>query len=224
MLDWSRIDTVLLDMDGTLLDLHYDATFWLQHLPTRFADHHGLTAAEAEARLRPLFERSRKRLEFYCLDWWSEQTGLDIITLKHELAHLIRYRPTAHGFLQDVRRSGRRLVIVTNAHRAGLELKHRHTGIIDHVDTVISAHDYRLPKEAPEFWQRAGHALALEPATTLLVDDNLDALEAASACGIAHCFAVAQPDSSQAPLRGLRYPALDDFTALGPVLPRKEPR
>jgi FMN phosphatase YigB (HAD superfamily) len=29
MLDWADIDTVLLDMDGTLLDLHFDNYFWL---------------------------------------------------------------------------------------------------------------------------------------------------------------------------------------------------
>ena len=27
MIDWTSIDTVLLDMDGTLLDLHYDNAF-----------------------------------------------------------------------------------------------------------------------------------------------------------------------------------------------------
>ena len=31
--DWQEIDTVLLDMDGTLLDLHYDNYFWLTHIP-----------------------------------------------------------------------------------------------------------------------------------------------------------------------------------------------
>ncbi|MEC8348362.1 MAG: haloacid dehalogenase, partial [Pseudomonadota bacterium] len=29
-LDWQNIDTVLLDVDGTLLDLHYDNFVWDQ--------------------------------------------------------------------------------------------------------------------------------------------------------------------------------------------------
>ncbi|HBT55971.1 MAG TPA: haloacid dehalogenase, partial [Pseudomonas sp.] len=33
MLNWNAIDTVLLDMDGTLLDLHFDNHFWLEHMP-----------------------------------------------------------------------------------------------------------------------------------------------------------------------------------------------
>ncbi|MFV8760570.1 GMP/IMP nucleotidase, partial [Yersinia enterocolitica] len=28
-LNWQEIDTVLLDMDGTLLDLEFDSHFWL---------------------------------------------------------------------------------------------------------------------------------------------------------------------------------------------------
>ncbi len=32
-LNWSGIDTVLLDMDGTLLDLAFDRHFWLEHVP-----------------------------------------------------------------------------------------------------------------------------------------------------------------------------------------------
>ena len=37
MIDWEHIDTVLLDMDGTLLDLHFDNYFWTQHLPGVYA-------------------------------------------------------------------------------------------------------------------------------------------------------------------------------------------
>ena len=47
-LPWHAIDTVLLDMDGTLLDLHYDNHFWMEHLPQRYAELHGVSQAMAE--------------------------------------------------------------------------------------------------------------------------------------------------------------------------------
>ena len=47
---WDEIDTVLLDMDGTLLDLKFDNFFWRTLVPTRYARLHGL--AEDEARRR----------------------------------------------------------------------------------------------------------------------------------------------------------------------------
>ncbi|MEK9134555.1 MAG: haloacid dehalogenase, partial [Pseudomonadota bacterium] len=30
MVAWNNLDTLLLDLDGTLLDLHYDNHFWLE--------------------------------------------------------------------------------------------------------------------------------------------------------------------------------------------------
>ena len=36
---WRDIDTVFLDMDGTLLDLHFDIHFWQTHVPRRYAEH-----------------------------------------------------------------------------------------------------------------------------------------------------------------------------------------
>lgn len=219
MLDWNRIDTVLLDMDGTLLDLHFDSHFWQEHMPRHYATHHGLTNEVAEARLATLFQSSRRRLEYYCLDWWSAQTGLDIVTLKQDLVHLIRFRPQAQEFLKAVRASGRRSLIVTNAHRGSLDLKHRHTGIVDLVDAVESAHDYRIPKEEQGFWARLGERFPFDPDRTLLVDDNMDALASAERFGIAHLLAVRHPDSSRDPLTGLPYPAVGDFATLHPIAP-----
>mgnify|MGYP000399803101 CR=1 FL=1 len=56
MLDWTTIDTVLLDMDGTLLDLHFDNHFWLDYVPRRYAEARGIPEADAKRELRvPVF-------------------------------------------------------------------------------------------------------------------------------------------------------------------------
>ena len=72
-LPWRDIDTVLLDMDGTLLDLHFDNHFWMEHLPQRYAELHGVSRAMAEMELQPLFERNAGQLQWYCLDFWSTE-------------------------------------------------------------------------------------------------------------------------------------------------------
>ncbi len=54
-IDWSQIDQVLLDMDGTVLDLSFDNHFWLELLPQRYAARHGLSLDESLARLVPEF-------------------------------------------------------------------------------------------------------------------------------------------------------------------------
>ena len=85
MIDWSDIETVLLDMDGTLLDLHFDNFFWLTHLPARYAEIHGRDALEAARQLTERFEQERGSLKWYCLDYWSEQLDLDVALLKRGL-------------------------------------------------------------------------------------------------------------------------------------------
>jgi putative hydrolase of the HAD superfamily len=215
-LPWDRIDTVLLDMDGTLLDLRYDTAFWQDHVPARYADHHGLDAETARIRIDGFMRTAQRRLDYYCFDWWSRSTGLDIVALKPDLAHLIRWRPGAEAFLAAVRDAGKHAVIVTNSHREGVRLKHRITGLVDHVDAVEVSHDHDHPKEADAFWERVHARLDFDPGRTLLVDDNLHVLEAAERFGIAHLRAVLRPDSGRPPVTDPRWTATDDFSELLP--------
>ena len=182
--DWQQIDTVLLDMDGTLLDLHFDTYFWLTHMPRAYAAHHGLSEEAALAELNKSFSGLKGTLNWYCLDHWSELTGLPIAELKRDVQHKIGFRPHVKDFLQLLRDKGKRSVIVTNAHRDSVELKMARTGLDQLVDRVISSHDYQEPKESQAFWD---HLLRDEPFDkhhTLLVDDSDAVLQSAATWGI----------------------------------------
>ena len=115
MLDWSKIHTVLLDMDGTLLDLHYDNYFWLEHVPRRYALDQGIAPELARTQLFERFARHSGTLDWYCTDFWSKELALDIVQMKREIAHLIAVRPDVPAFLSAVRGTGRRVVMFTNA-------------------------------------------------------------------------------------------------------------
>ena len=57
--EWSAIDTVLLDLDGTLLDQAYDNHIWRDLVPQRFAVAHSMDLHEAYTEIARLFaERS----------------------------------------------------------------------------------------------------------------------------------------------------------------------
>ncbi len=49
--DWETVDTVLLDMDGTLLDKHFDDFFWEHYVPEIYAENNDLTPLEARKEL-----------------------------------------------------------------------------------------------------------------------------------------------------------------------------
>lgn len=217
MIDWEQVDTVLLDMDGTLLDLHYDNTLWNTLLPERYGALHELSLEAARAHLFGHMDQHHGTITFYCLDHWAEFTGLDIVALHEELIELIRYRPSAEVFLDWLRASGKRSLLVTNAHRASLTLKNQHSSVLLRLDADISCHDYGEPKESPRFWEALMAEHPFDPDRTVLIDDNHHVLRAAGDFGIRHLFTVAQPDLGRPARDGLGYPAFNDFRELLPV-------
>ena len=121
-IEWPQISTVLLDMDGTLLDLHFDTHFWLDHLPKVYAQKNQITEQQTEQVMRPIFENNAGSLNWYCVNFWSEQLDLDIMQHKAEVAHNIAYRPGAQDFLERCRQQVSDLRMVTDAHREVLKL------------------------------------------------------------------------------------------------------
>ena len=195
MLNWKDIDTVLLDMDGTLLDLYFDSYFWREHVPQRYAEKHALEIDEAKAELFPKFQRVEGTMDWYCLDYWSDQLGLDIALLKEEIDHLIAIHPHVLDFLDRLRKQGKAAILVTNAHQKSLMLKLDRTQLHNHLDKVICAHDFGMPKEEPRFWTKLVTEVPFEKSHTLLVDDSLPVLRSAREYGIQHLLAVHNPDS-----------------------------
>ena len=213
-LPWGDIDTVLLDMDGTLLDLHYDNHFWLEHLPRRYAELHGISRAMADLELTPLFERNAGQLQWYCLDFWSTELKIPVRELKLETANLIALRPDADTFLAAIRQAGKRVIMITNAHRDSLSLKMERIELAPYFERLISSHDYGFPKESPAFWDALQADIGFDPQRSLFIDDTLPILRSARDFGVAHLLAVKQPDSKKGPKDTEEFAALGDYRDL----------
>ncbi len=214
MIDWNAIDTVLLDMDGTLLDLHFDDHFWQVVIPSRYGEREGLDLTDSLATLAPLFKAREGTLDWYCLDFWSRELGLDVVALKREHAHLVGVRQGALAFLNAVRQMGKRQVLVTNAHPAALALKMERTGLAPLFDGIISSHAIGVPKEQVEFWTKLQKVEVFNPARTLLLDDSLPVLRSARDYGIAFPISIAQPSSKKPPRVMEEFVAIGEFTEL----------
>jgi putative hydrolase of the HAD superfamily len=204
-------------MDGTVLDLSFDNFFWFEELPRHYAARRGLDADAALDELRPRLEAVRGTLEWYCVDYWSEQLALDIVALKREHRQHIRFLPGAKSFLAYVRALGKRVLLTTNAHPATLAMKDQQVGLSAHFDALISSHALGVPKESRDFWPRLAQSESLALAATLFVDDSPAVIAAARAARVGWIYQILQPDSTQpvrsAPEHGRSIRSLTDLLA-----------
>lgn len=196
---WQEIDTLLLDMDGTLLDLAFDNFFWRELVPARYSELRAIGRHEAEIELIEEYDAIAGSLAWYCLDHWTRKTGLEIRELKWAHRHLIAYLPGVIEFLRFARRRGKEIHIVTNAHPDTLSIKIRQTGLDRYVDGMTSSHVYGAPKENRNFWERLRQDRPFDAERSLVVEDNLAVIAAARASGVRHTLAIRRPDSGQAP-------------------------
>lgn len=199
MLDWSKIDTVMLDMDGTLLDLHFDTYYWLQHLPERYSQLKGVTEQQAKNIIYPKLMSLRGQLDWYSIEHWATQFDIDIVALQHEVSHKIGFLSGTEDFLNWLSTSDKQIFLVTNADHHSLGVKQPHVRLDRWLHGFYHSHDYGFAKEEQGFWQALEKDIGYDPERSLMVDDNLEVLAAAQEAGIGHLLAVSKPDSQRPP-------------------------
>ena len=184
MINWQQIDTVLLDMDGTLLDLRYDNYFWNEYLPDHYAQLHGLNSIETRKKLVRKFRSQLGTLEFYCIEHWSEVLGLDLLPLKKAVNDKIQFLPGAQALLAHLQSLPLQSILITNAHLKVLDIKQEVIGIKDYVDAAYASHEFGAPKEDDSFWPRFQKAHPFNPDKTLFIDDSAEHIATANKLGI----------------------------------------
>lgn len=218
MIDWNKITTVLLDMDGTLLDLHFDNYFWLTHLPKRYAEIHQLDPDTTKKALRERFEKEYGSLNWYCTQYWAKTLDVDIVSLKHEVAHKISPLPFVIDFLDFLKAEGKRVVLATNAHQESFDIKMNVINLRPYFEYVAISHDFGAPKERQHYWTSLQDQFPFDPKTTLFIDDNENVLNAAAQFGIQHRLKPMHPDSQRTGTGSDLHPCFRCYSELLPAL------
>lgn len=206
--------TLMLDMDGTLLDLAFDSFIWRTQVPASFASKSSLPERAARDELSGLYRELKGTLDWYCLDHWSERLGLDVLALHQQHRDRICYLPGAVGFLETVAASSLRVLLVTNSHPETLALKSEVTGLTRFFDGVHSAHDFDRPKEDPEFWRALNRVENFDAQSTLFVDDTASVLQGAAEFGLSGLLQITRPDSSQSIESAPRFTAIESVAEI----------
>ncbi|MEA2115303.1 MAG: HAD hydrolase-like protein [Thermodesulfobacteriota bacterium] len=213
---WDAIDTVMLDMDGTLLDKHFDDYFWEVYVPEHYSLLHDISVEEAREQLITRYQAVENTLDWTDLEYWTRELGLDIPELKMRVNHLIGVHPYVVEFLEFCLAVGKKLYLITNAHSRTLSIKLEKTSIGPWFDRVICAQEVGLAKEDPEFWRRLEGILGYDPKRTLLADDTEKVLSSADEYGLGYLIYVARSSSRQPVRYSEKYPSIDYFKELIP--------
>ena len=187
----------MLDMDGTILDLAFDTYVWKELVVSRYAEHNDLEYQVARDRLYAKYMAIQGDLEWYCLDHWSERLGFDVLELHREVHERIDSLPGAKTFLETVRETDIRVLMVTNSHPDTLQLKNDTLGFAEFFDEIHSSHSYGHAKESQAFWHALREEEGFDPATTVFVDDTAPVLRSAIEYGITHSVVVTHPDTTE---------------------------
>jgi putative hydrolase of the HAD superfamily len=216
-IEWDMIETVLLDMDGTLLDLHFDNYFWLHYVPECYAKDNNLSFDQAYDQLMSRYKKVEGTIDWYCVDYWTKELKLDIAILKEQVSHLIQLHPHVLEFLAWLKKQGKKRVLVTNAHQKSLSIKLKKTPLGGYLDQIITAHDLGLPKEEPAFWDKLQTQVTFNPKTTLFIDDNATILKSAQNYGIKYLLAMTKPDSTQGEKDISEFISVNYFSQVFPI-------
>ena len=213
---WSTIETIMFDMDGTLLDLHFDNFFWLKMVPQCYAKIKGITNKEAITIINSKYRQVYGTLNWYCVDYWEKELQLNITKLKIEISHKILVRPNALKLLSELQLLNKKMLLVTNAHPRDFEIKARHTGISKFFYKCISSHQLNLAKENLGFWRELQKFAPYDAERTLLFDDSVEVLQQAQREGVKYLYGIKQPDSHGPALKNNEFPLIEDF---GHIMP-----
>lgn len=213
-LDWDRIDDVLLDMDGTLLDRHFDNFFFEEELPRRYAARQGLSFENARDRLMSMYRSVEGELAWTDLHYWTKRVGIDVVAMHKELDYMIGFLPGAEAFLRELRARGKRIIVLTNAHQAGVAVKSAKTGLDRYVDRIVDAFEVGYLKMRPEYWPACQQLVEFNPTRSLYVDDDESCLGAARQFGIAGIVHSAKSSSQLPPTHSSRFTSVEQLSQL----------
>lgn len=216
--DWQQIETVLLDMDGTLCDLHFENYFWVNYLPEMYAQKNQLSVEQASQFFSGLISQYQGTIHWYCLDFWSDQLNLDIPGLVRSIDHKIELMPHVIAFLQKLRESNKKIILLTNAHPKNLSIKMDRLNIESFFDQLVSTHSFNHPKEQAVFWPLFQRQSGINKSKTLLVDDTVSVLKAAENYGLGYLLQMKKPDSKKPIVSELLFPAIGGFDEVIPYV------
>jgi HAD superfamily hydrolase (TIGR01509 family) len=174
---------IIFDMDGTLID---SMPHW-ENIGAEFLKRHGVTPpADLNETIKTMSfaESARYFIEFFGVDKTEEQVGDEINGLIREnYARHIQLKPFVKEALNQFRRQGIKMGMLTATHLSLAELVMNRCGILEHFDFILTSGITGLPKSQPEIYHQAVAQMNIPAAEIAIFEDALYCIQAARATG-----------------------------------------
>ncbi len=213
-MQFHNIDIVMLDMDGTMLDKHFDDYFWEHLVPEKYAEKHSVTFSKAKEVLLSLYRAHEGTLNWTDIDFWSKELDLDIPALKEQIKHLIEVHPYVEDFLGLLKQHKKKVMLVTNAHFKVLDLKLKKTQIGQFFDRCITSFEIGHPKEDIAFWEKLYNIAPFDKDRVAFIDDTCEVLHTAKRYGIHNLILKRKASSKRADKPCPDFYTIEDFREL----------
>ena len=181
---WDSIETVLLDMDGTLLDRHFEDFFWDELVPRRYATKHRLPLAAAKEKLKTIYQSKLNTVYWGDIAYWEKRLDLRLWGLRYQTQHLVRMHPHTMRFLKFLKQRKKKVYLVTAALRADVDFKLSTNAIGCYFDGIFSEFEIGASKKSVVFWEKLQRLIGFKKNSTMVADDEASVLKAAKKYGI----------------------------------------
>jgi beta-phosphoglucomutase len=180
-----KIDAVLFDMDGVLID---SEDFIARAAIEMFRQTWNIKVSQED--FQPFIGAGENRY----LGGVAEKYGIpiDIERDKEETYRIygeiirgqLKELPGAKAFVEGCRQRGLKIALATSADRVKMEVSLAEIGLpLERFDTLVNGLDVEHKKPAPDIYLEAARRLSVPPERTLVVEDALNGVQAAKAAG-----------------------------------------
>ncbi|MBE2893621.1 GMP/IMP nucleotidase [Spirabiliibacterium falconis] len=212
--DWAQIDTVIFDLDGTLIDLALDYQFWKEIVPTTYSATHAVPDAASQALLNEHYSRIEHSMQWYDVDYWADTLQLPIRTMLHLHAKNLKVRSNAETLLRTLQTAGKQLILLTDSHPYSLQEKLARCDLEPYFHHILSSHQFQHPKMTDALWQAIFAEYHINPDRTLLLDDMQPVLDCARNNGVKFTLGIETPNSLSDAKTFDQHDSISDFAQL----------
>jgi putative hydrolase of the HAD superfamily len=172
----NKTKLVSFDLDGTITDTSFVDSVWLEGIPRLYASKWNLPLEDAKTVVKREYDKvGRERLEWYDPGYWIRKFELDVSPKKllNSFENRIQAFPEVPEVLEEIKDTGLRRIIVSNARREFIDLEINKTNIAPYFERVFSAtSDFRQIKKSVDIFKKVCNTCGIMPQEMVHVGDD----------------------------------------------------